>query len=157
MYQYQLMRKMKTRLYISDNVYSIKMVYYKPVKVIINTLGLRKIIINLVVHPHGIPKLIITDWGLLFRSKFWSLLCYFLGIKKRLSPAFYLQTDSQTQRQNITIEAYFKAFLNWKQNNSAKLLASLQTRANYQIENIQYILYITARVRHHQEKVSELK
>ena len=68
-------------------------VYYKPVKVTINAPGLAEIIINVVVRHHGLPNSIVTNRGLLFTSKFWSSLCYYLGIKQRLSTAFYLQTD----------------------------------------------------------------
>ena len=63
-----------------------------------------------------------SDRGLLFTSKFWSLLCYFLDIKKRLSTAFYPQTDDQTERQNSTIKAYLRAFVNFEQNDWARLL-----------------------------------
>ncbi len=70
-----------------------KMVYYKSVKVTIDALGLAKVIINVVVRHHGIPISIVTDQELLFTSNFWSSLCYFLEIRKRLSIAFYPQTD----------------------------------------------------------------
>ena len=99
-----------------------KMVYYKPVKITIEAPDLAKVIINIVIRHHGLLDSIITDWGFLFTSKFWSLLCYFLGIKKRLSTAFYPQTDGQTERQNSTMEAYLKAFVNWEQNDWARLL-----------------------------------
>ena len=88
----------------------------------INVSGLAEVIINIVIHYRGIPKSIITDRGLLFISKFWSLLCYFLRIKKKLFTAFYFQTNSQTKGQNSTMKAYFRTFVNWKQNNLAKLL-----------------------------------
>ena len=83
-----------------------KMVYYKPVKVTINAPGLAEVIIDVVVRHHGLPDSIVTDRGLLFTSKFWSSLCYFLGIKQKLSTAFHPQTDGQTKRQNSTMEAY---------------------------------------------------
>ncbi len=38
-----------------------KMVYYEPVKVTINTPGLAKVIINVVVRHHGVPESIIMD------------------------------------------------------------------------------------------------
>ncbi len=38
-----------------------------------------------------------------------------------LSTAFYLQIDGQTKQQNSIIEVYFKAFVNYKQNDWAKL------------------------------------
>ncbi len=38
-----------------------KMVYYKPVKVTIDTPGLAKVIIDVVVRHHGVPESIVTD------------------------------------------------------------------------------------------------
>ena len=66
-----------------------KMVHYKPVKVTINAPGLTEVIIDVVVRHHGLPDLIVTDRGSLFTSKFWSLLYYFFGIKRRLFTTFY--------------------------------------------------------------------
>ncbi len=65
-----------------------KMVHYKPVKVTINAPALAEVIIEVVVRHHGLPDSIISDRGLVFTSKFWSSLCYFLGIKGKLSIAF---------------------------------------------------------------------
>ena len=98
-----------------------KIIHYKSVKVTINTPGLVKVIINIVVRHHGLPNLIITNQESLFTLKFWSSLCYFLGIKQKLFTAFHPQTNSQTKRQNNTMEAYLQAFVNFKQNNSARL------------------------------------
>ena len=83
----------------------MKMVYYKPVKVTINTLALAEVIIDIVVRHHGLPNSIVTNRESLFTSKFWSLLCYFLVIKRRLSTAFYPQTDGQNKKQNSTLES----------------------------------------------------
>ncbi len=59
----------------------------------IDVLDLTEMIINVVVCHHRVFELIVTNWGLLFILKFWSLLYYFLGIKKKISAAFYLQID----------------------------------------------------------------
>ena len=99
-----------------------KMVHYEPVKVTIDAPGLAEVIIDVVVRHHGLPDSIVSDWGSVFTSKFWSSLCYFLGIKRRLSTAFHPQTDGQTERQNSTMEAYFRAFVNYEQNDLARLL-----------------------------------
>ena len=90
------------------------MVHYKQVKVTIDAPGLAEVIINVVVRHHGLPDLIVTNRRSLFTLKFWSLLCYFLGIKRRLLTAFYPQTDGQTERQNSTMEAYLQVFVNFK-------------------------------------------
>ena len=67
----------------------IKMIHYKPVKITLNALRLAKVIINIVIRYHGLPDSIVTNRGSLFTSKFWSWLCYFLGIKQRLATTFY--------------------------------------------------------------------
>ena len=76
-----------------------KMVYYEPVKVIINGPGLADVIIDVVIRHHGLPNSIISDREAIFTSKFWSSLCYILGINQRLSIAFHLQTDGQTEQR----------------------------------------------------------
>lgn len=48
----------------------IKMVYYELVKITIDTTGLIKVIINMIVKYHNLFKSIIGDQGLLFTSKF---------------------------------------------------------------------------------------
>ena len=74
-----------------------KMVHYKPVKVTINALELADIIIDVVIRHYDLPHSIISDWGAIFTSKYWSSLCYFLGIKRRLFTAFYPLTDGQIE------------------------------------------------------------
>ena len=93
-----------------------KMVHYEPVKVTIDAPGLAEVIIDVVVRHHRLPDSIVTDRGSLFTSKFWSSLCYFLGIKQQLSTTFHPQTDSQTEWQDSTMEAYLRAFVNFEQN-----------------------------------------
>ena len=73
------------------------MVYYELIKVTINAPKLAKVILNMLVEHYGLFDLIVSDRSLLFTSKFWSSLCYFLSIKQKLSTTFYSQTDSQTK------------------------------------------------------------
>ena len=84
------------------------MINYELVIVIINTPGLAKVILNVVVWHHGLLNSIVSDKSSLFISKFWSSFCYFLDIKRQLSTAFYLQINGQTKEQNSTIETYFE-------------------------------------------------
>ena len=98
------------------------MVHYELIKVTIDVLELAEVIIDMVVRHHSLPDSIISDRGAIFTSKFWSSLCYFLGIKRRLSTAFHPQTDGQTERQNSSMEAYLRAFVNFEQNDWARLL-----------------------------------
>ncbi len=59
----------------------MKIVYYKLVKVTINTLTLAKVIIKVVVRHHDFPDSIVSDQGSVIILKFLSLLYYFLNIK----------------------------------------------------------------------------
>ncbi len=107
-----------------------KIVHYKPIKATIDALGLAEVIIEVVVRHYGLPDSIVSNWGSLFTSKFWSSLCYFLGIKQRLSTAFHPQTDGQTNKQNSTIEAYLRAFVNFEQDDWARLLTMVEFTYN---------------------------
>ena len=94
-----------------------KMVHHEPVKAI-NAPRLAEVILDVVVWHHSLPDSIISDRGLLFTLKFKFSLCYFLAIKRQLSTAFQPQTnvqiDGQTECQNNTMEAYFRAFANFE-------------------------------------------
>ena len=114
----------------------IKIVHYEPVKITINAAGLSEDIIDVIVRHHSLPNSIVTDRGSLFTSKFWLSLCYFLGIKRRLSTAFYPQIDGQIKRQNSTIEAYLRAFVNFEQNDWARLLSM----ADFAYNNAQNVI-----------------
>ncbi len=93
---------------------STKIVHYKPVKVTIDAPGLSEVIIVIVVRHHSLPDSIVKNQGLIFTSKFWPLLRYFLGIKRRLLTAFHPQTDGQTKQQNSIMKAYHRAFVNFE-------------------------------------------
>ena len=108
----------------------MKMIYYELVQTTITALALAKVILNIVVRHHGLPDSIVSDRGSVFMSKFWSSLCYFLSIKRKLSTAFHPKTDGQTEWQNSTMEAYLRAFVNYKQNNWARLLPMVEFAYN---------------------------
>ena len=96
--------------------------HYKPVTVTIDTPGLADVILDMVVQQHGFLDSIVTDPGSVLTSKFWLSLCYFLRIKQRLSTAFHPETNGQTKRQNSTMKAYLRVFVNFKQKDWARLL-----------------------------------
>ncbi len=99
-----------------------KMVHYEPVKVTIDAPGLADVIIDVVMRYHSLPNPIVSDRGSVFTSKFWSSLCYYLKIKRKLSTAFHPQTDGPTKTQNSTMEAYSRAFVNYEENDWARFL-----------------------------------
>lgn len=85
----------------------IKMVYYEPVEVTIETLGLAKMIFDIVVLDYRLPSLIVTNKSSVFIFKFWSSIFYFFDIKRKLFITFYPQINSHTNLENSTMKAYF--------------------------------------------------
>jgi hypothetical protein len=62
-----------------------------------------------IVRTHGLPNSIISDWGSLFTSKFWTHIMGALGTTRNLSTAFHPEIDSQTERVNAIMEQYLWA------------------------------------------------
>lgn len=76
----------------------IKIVYYESVIVIIDAPSLAKMIIGVVVCYYEVSKSIVINRDLLFTSNFSFLLCYFLGIQKKLFIAFYPETKGKAKK-----------------------------------------------------------
>jgi transposase InsO family protein len=53
---------------------------------------------------HGLPSIVVSDRNSRFQSKFWLSLIELLKVDIRLSTAFHLQTDGQTERVNQVLE-----------------------------------------------------
>jgi len=92
-----------------------KMSIYIPCTKRVNSVDLADLVFQYVFSRFGIPKGIVTNWGAVFTSSFWSKLCYHMRIRRRLSTAFYLQTNRQTERQNQALEQYLQLCVNKEQ------------------------------------------
>ncbi len=79
---------------------------------------------------YEILEVIIIDRESLFISKYWSAFCYHLKLALRYSIAFHSQTDDQTERQNQTLEQYFRNYVNYQQNDWASWLAFVEYAYN---------------------------
>jgi len=71
---------------------------------------------------HGLPTDIVSDTDSRFTSEIWKEFLRLSGIRPRMSTAFHLQTDGQTEWLNQTIEAYLRAFVGKEQNDWVRLL-----------------------------------
>jgi hypothetical protein len=70
-----------------------------------------------VVLQHGLPEEIISDRDKLFTLKFWITLTALLGIKRKISISFYLQTNRGNKRMNQIVEVYLRCYINYQQTN----------------------------------------
>ena len=85
-----------------------KMARYLPTNKTIDASQLAELFWTEIVCKFGTPSGIVTDRGSVFTSSFWSEVCYYAKVKRRLSTAFHPQTDGQTERQNQTLEHYLR-------------------------------------------------
>jgi hypothetical protein len=62
-------------------------------------------------------------------------LCNTLGIEQNLSTAYHPQTDGQTERINQEVEAYLRAFINYRQNDWSKWLPTAEFQYNNKVHS----------------------
>lgn len=89
-----------------------KIIYYKQVKITINSISWEKFKIDVLLRHDNFFNFIISDRDLLFTSKFFLLLCYFLAIKLKLFIIFYSQTNCWIERKRSIIMIYFWVVVN---------------------------------------------
>jgi hypothetical protein len=65
----------------------------------------------------GIPKRIISDRDRIFKTEKWNQLMKEIGTKRTLSTAYHQQTDGQTERKIQELQAYFRHYLDYLQDN----------------------------------------
>ena len=74
-----------------------KMVHLVPCNESITSEQLAHLYMSYIFMRHGMPKTIISNRGSLFSSQFMRAFCEKLGMKTKLSTAYYPQTDGQTE------------------------------------------------------------
>lgn len=88
------------------------------------------ILVRYVFTNHGTPKKITSDRGPVFTSKMWKSFNDIIGTILKLSTAYHPQTNGQTERTNQTLEQYLRHYVNYQQDNWAKLLPTAQFAYN---------------------------
>jgi len=66
---------------------------------------------------HGLLESVILDRGPQFAVELTRELNKMLGIETKLSTAYHLETDGQTERTNQELEQYLRMYVNHRQNN----------------------------------------
>ena len=92
-----------------------KIVYFISTTEKTSAEGLARLFRNNLWKLHGLPESIISDQGPQFMAGLMKELNGILGIKSKLSIAFHLQTDRQTERVNQELEQYLRMFINYRQ------------------------------------------
>ncbi len=85
--------------------------------------GWAKILRDKVHAKHGMPQVVISDWGTVFVSKFMMDLYDLLQIKANASTAYHPQTDGQTEQVNQEVEKYLRIFINHLQDDWVEWLS----------------------------------
>ena len=109
-----------------------KMAHYIPTTEKVTSEQVARLLFDKVFKHHGIPDSIISDQGTQFTSKFSKALSSLIGINQGLSTSFHPQTDGQTERTNLNtiLEQYLRGYINYQQNNWAKLLTIAESSYN---------------------------
>jgi len=77
--------------------------------------GLAKLFWDQVWKLHRLPESIVSDRGVQFAAGIIKELNNLLGIQTKLSTAYHLQMDGQTERVNQELEQYLRVFINHRQ------------------------------------------
>jgi transposase InsO family protein len=81
-----------------------------------------RLYIQYIYRTYRPPQTIVSDRGLQFISAFWKKFTSILGIKLKLSTAYHLQTDRQTEIANQYLDQRLRPFVNYFQDNWTELL-----------------------------------
>ena len=66
---------------------------------------------------HRFPKAIINDQGTQFTNTVWTIIYETIGIKRRLSLAYYPEINGVMERANQVIQPYLRAYTTFSQDN----------------------------------------
>ena len=86
-----------------------KVAHFIPVKTTYSTQRLARLYLSRIVCLHGVPKIIVSDRGTQFVSRFWEHLQQALGTQLAFSTAYHPQTGGQTERVNQILEDMLRA------------------------------------------------
>jgi len=95
--------------------------------------GLAKLFWDQVWRLHGLPESIILDRGVQFTAGMMKELNNLLGIQTKLSTAYHLQMDRQTERVNQELEQYLRVFIDHRQEQWPKWLGIAEFAYNNKI------------------------
>jgi hypothetical protein len=92
-----------------------KMVHFVPTTVKCTAKVAAQLLLDHVIKLHGIPRVLISDRDVRFRSHLYREVVKHYGIEHNFSTAFHPQTDGQTERVNRVMEDYLRHYVNSSQ------------------------------------------
>ena len=95
--------------------------------------GLVKLFRDNVWKLHELLESVISDRRPQFAAGLMKELNKMLGIETKLSTAYHLETDGQTERTNQELEQYLRIYVNHRQNNWAEWLAMAEFAFNNKV------------------------
>ena len=96
----------------------------------ISSEGIAKIYRDEIWKLHGVQRMILSDRGPQFTSKFMEEFTKVLGTKRKLSTAYHPQTDGQMERINQEIGMFLQHYVNYQQDNWTDWLATAEFSYN---------------------------
>jgi len=96
--------------------------------------GLARLFRDNVWKLHSLPESIILDRGPQFAAGVMRELNEMLGIDSKLSTAFHLQTDGQTERMNQKLEQYLRMFIDYQQEQWLEWLGTAEFTYNNKVQ-----------------------
>ena len=95
--------------------------------------GLAKLFRDNMWKLHRLPESVISDRGPQFVVELMRELNKMLGIETKLSTAYHPETNGQIERTNQELEQYLRMYVNHRQNNWAKWLATVEFAFNNKV------------------------
>jgi len=111
----------------------MKMAHFVPTTEKTTAEGLARLFRDNVWQLYGLPESIISDRGPQFVAGLMEELNEILGIKTKLSTAFHLQTDRQTERMNQELEQYLRMFIDHCQEQWPEWLGTVEFAYNNKV------------------------
>ena len=99
----------------------------------ITSLSVAKAFCRIWVYNYGTPKVLLTDNGGQFTSRFFLNVCRILGIQKVFTTAYHPQTNGQAERFNRTIVAQLRNYVSESQRDWDEWLGPLTFAYNMQV------------------------
>ena len=95
--------------------------------------GLARLLRDNIWKLHGLPESVVLDRGPQFAVELTKELNRMLDIETKLSTAFHLQTDRQTEQMNQELEQYLRFFVEHRQKDWPEWLISAEFMVNNKV------------------------